>query len=101
MPKPATDSATTEPTTESTPHANEPVEEVMGPDLGPEETGTHPMYTGHRDPWANYSNIKSGLLLDIELDVVLAGQAVTGQIALGGTTDIGPNGVEEARLSSE
>ncbi|KAL0062178.1 hypothetical protein AAF712_010933 [Marasmius tenuissimus] len=107
-PEPATNT-----TTESTPHGNEPVEEVMGPDLGPEETGTRPMYTGRRDPWvgtavlvigsqrkgltgtlrsvnidwslldtvidmspeADYSNIKSGLLLDIELDVVLAGRA--------------------------
>ncbi|KAL0062346.1 hypothetical protein AAF712_010757 [Marasmius tenuissimus] len=116
-PKPATDSATnttTEPTTKSTPHANKPVEEVMGPDLGPEETGTRPMYTGRQDPWvgtailvigsqrkgltctlrsvhidwslldtvidmspeADYSNIKSGLLLDIlAFDVVLAGRS--------------------------
>ncbi|KAJ8092502.1 hypothetical protein PM082_023755 [Marasmius tenuissimus] len=87
-------------------------EPVFGPDLGPEETGTRPMYTG-RDPWlgtkvwvigsfskacsgtvrgvhidwgllgmiidmtpeADLSDVKSGLLLDIELNVVRDGRA--------------------------
>ncbi|KAL0058707.1 hypothetical protein AAF712_014618 [Marasmius tenuissimus] len=110
---PQTHESTPEPTPEPATNTTTPVEEVMGPDLGPEETGTRPMYTGRRDPWvgtavlvigsqrkgltgtlqsvnidwslldtvidmspeADYSNIKSGLLLDIELDVVLAGRA--------------------------
>ncbi|KAK1220506.1 hypothetical protein PQX77_016727 [Marasmius sp. AFHP31] len=107
----------TEPTTkqnkpaaEQTPKTDNPVEEVMGPDLGPEETGTRPMYTGLRGPWvranvlvigshckgltgilqsvhigwslldtviemsleANYIKVKSELILDVKLDVVLA-----------------------------
>ncbi|KAJ8074653.1 hypothetical protein PM082_022231 [Marasmius tenuissimus] len=87
-------------------------EPVFGPDLGPEETGTRPMYTGH-DPWlgtkvwvigsfskaclgtvrgvhinwgplgkvidmtpeADLSNVKSSLLLNIELNVVQDGRA--------------------------
>ncbi|KAL0058858.1 hypothetical protein AAF712_014439 [Marasmius tenuissimus] len=75
---------------------------VFGPDLGPEETETRPMYTGH-NPWlgtkvwviirgvhidwgllgkvidmtpeADLSDVKSGLLLDIELNVVRDGRA--------------------------
>ncbi|KAL0063827.1 hypothetical protein AAF712_009272 [Marasmius tenuissimus] len=85
--KPSVDS-----TIEPTPQIDEPIEEVMGPDLGPEETGTRPMYTGLRiiravhvdwslldtvidmSPEADLSSVKSGLLLDVELDIVLAGR---------------------------
>ncbi|KAL0060082.1 hypothetical protein AAF712_013126 [Marasmius tenuissimus] len=113
--EPITDPTTepsVDPTTEPTPRIDEPIEEVMGPDLGPEETGTRPMYTGLRGPWvganilvigshrkgstgiiravhvdwslldtvidmspeADLSSVKSGLLLDVELDIVLAGR---------------------------
>ncbi|KAL0070566.1 hypothetical protein AAF712_002405 [Marasmius tenuissimus] len=100
-------------TAETTTPENLEMEEVMGPDLGPEETGTRPMYTGRRGPWVGANvmvigthhkgctgilrdvhidwslldtvidfspgvdlyGVKSGLMLDVELDIVRAGQA--------------------------
>ncbi|KAJ8087600.1 hypothetical protein PM082_006433 [Marasmius tenuissimus] len=102
-----------EQTAESNTQGNLEMEEVMGPDLGPEETGTRPMYTSRRGPWVGANvmvigthrkgstgilrdvhidwslldtvidfsprvdlyGVRSGLMLDVELDVVRAGQA--------------------------
>ncbi|KAK1233545.1 hypothetical protein PQX77_003291 [Marasmius sp. AFHP31] len=111
-PLPLRGSAEQQPPPEPTPLANDAVEEVWGPDLGPEETGTRPMYTG-RAPWVgthvwvtgsfykgcsgvirdaqvdwstldtivdlsgetDLTPFKSGLLLDVELNIVRDGKA--------------------------